>query len=101
MVINRSPRGARRLLAPVLTVAILGYFGFHAFIGNFGLLGAARMQEQLHGLDETLAGLRAERARLEAVIALMRPSGLDRDIVDERLRFGLNLVHRNDTIILR
>jgi cell division protein FtsB len=48
-----------------------------------------------------LAGLKDVRARLERDVALLRPESLDPDMLDERARAILNLVHPDDLIMLK
>ncbi|GGE79585.1 cell division protein [Stappia taiwanensis] len=91
----------QRLIAPFVAVALLGYFGFHALNGELGLVGKARLEHRFAALETELAELRSQREELESRVALMRPESLDPDMIDERARASLNLVHPDELAILR
>ena len=94
----RSP--FRRLLLPALTAVYLGYFGFHAFNGSYGLLAKAEIEAEAKRLTLELAEVRAERAELDARAALLRPGGIDPDLVDELARRDLNVIAPNEVVII-
>ncbi|WP_328804989.1 FtsB family cell division protein [Stappia albiluteola] len=91
----------RRLVIPALAIATVGYFGFHALNGEFGLVGRARIEHRVESLKLELETLRAERRELEMRVVLLRPESLDPDMIDERARQALNLVHPQEVAILR
>lgn len=98
---QRKQSVLRRLVIPAAAMAALAYFGFHALNGELGLVGRARIEHQVNDLQAELNRLVAERAELVARVSLLRPESLDPDMVDERARLNLNLVHANDLTILR
>ncbi len=85
---------------PALVAAYLGYFGFHALSGTYGLRAQAEFKVQEQALTEELQELRAESAALEARAALIRPEGIDPDMVDELARRSLNVIAPNELVIL-
>lgn len=91
----------RRLIIPAAAVACLSYFGFHALNGELGLVGRALIEHEVRDLEQRLDVLVAERNELLARVSLLRPENLDPDMVDERARLNLNLVHANEVAILR
>ena len=50
-------------------------------------------------LKSELESVQAERKRMEAHVALMRPESLDRDMIDERAREALNMADAKDIVI--
>ena len=94
----RSP--LRRLLLPALTAVYLGYFGFHAFNGSYGILAKAEIEAEAERLTLELAEVQAERAELDARAALLRPGGIDPDLVDELARRDLNVIAPNEVVII-
>lgn len=94
----RSP--LRRLLLPALTAVYLGYFGFHAFNGSYGLLAKTEIEAEAARLALELAAVQAERAELDARAALLRPGGIDPDLVDELARRDLNVIGPNEVVII-
>ena len=91
----------QRLVIPTIAIAIVVYFGFHAINGEFGLVGRARIEHQIQKLEAELAVVQEERKELQHRVALLRPESLDPDMIDERARRTLNLVHPQELAILR
>lgn len=98
---QRKQSFVRRLIIPLAATSALAYFGFHALNGELGLVGRARIEHQITDLEEQLAVLAAERQELVMRVSLMRPESLDPDMVDERARLNLNLIHAKELTILR
>lgn len=98
---QRKQSFLRRLITPVIAVAALSYFGFHAMSGELGLVGRAMIERQVAELEAELALLTAEREEIVARVSLLRPETLDPDMLDERARLYLNLVHPDELVILR
>mgnify|MGYP004323736453 CR=1 FL=1 len=48
-------RKTGRLILPVIAAAFLGYFGHHAFQGEYGLENKARLEQQVDHLEQQLA----------------------------------------------
>ncbi len=108
--VPRVPRAAtrqrkqsfiRRLITPAIAIAALGYFGFHAMSGELGLVGRAMIESRVSELEAELEVLSGERQELVARVSLLRPESLDPDMLDERARLNLNLVHTNELVVLR
>jgi cell division protein FtsB len=94
---RRSP--FRRFIAPVATLAILAYFTFHAFNGQYGLHAQIVMAQKEVELRAQLDTLRATREDLERRIALLQDGNLNRDMVDEHARRQLNLARSDEMVI--
>jgi cell division protein FtsB len=80
----------------VLAALLIGYFGVNAFSGNHGLKAKEELDLQIASLSAELTQLRVERAHWERRIALLKPRGLDPDMLDERARALLDYAHPND-----
>jgi len=91
----------KRALFFSLCSVVLMYLGYHAVIGDRGFLAWLRLQKEAEVLAAELDEVRAERARLQHRVALMRPESLDPDMLDKRARELLNLTHPNEITILR
>ncbi len=98
---QRKQTVRQRLVVPTIAIVLLGYFGFHALNGEFGLVGRARIDREIAELEATLATVRAEREGLAHRVTQLRPESLDPDMIDERARQSLNLVHPDELAILR
>jgi cell division protein FtsB len=88
------------MLVPALTAAFLGYFGFHALSGSYGILARGGFESQAQELEAELMALQADRAELETRAALLRPAGLDPDMIDELARRDLNVIAPNEFVIV-
>jgi cell division protein FtsB len=90
----------RRLILPAVAAAYLGYFGFHAFSGSYGIWALAEFDAEAAVLQVELAALRAETNGMEQRAALLRPQSLDPDMIDERARRSLNVIGPNEVVII-
>ena len=91
----------QRLTVPAIAVGLVAYFAFHALNGELGLVGKARIEPRYAELEKELAVVRGEREDLLRRVMLLRPESLDPDMIDERARASLNLVHSQELAILR
>lgn len=98
---QHRPSRLRKLVLPALTIAFLGYFAYHSVHGEYGMVGRTRLENQTAQLEAELARLAAEKAELLEKVALLRPASLDQDMLDERARTSLSMVHPNEVVIMR
>ena len=68
---------------------VIVYLAAHAVTGRQGLAAYIDLQAQERVLEDRVVTLDAERARLEARAARLRPESLDLDYLDERARITL------------
>ncbi|MEM8813296.1 MAG: septum formation initiator family protein [Pseudomonadota bacterium] len=97
----RSVVGPRHFVLPLVTIAVLSYFGFHAFHGEYGLIAEARLQTRAENLTAILQDLEDQREVLEKRVTLLRPESLDPDMIDEQARRILHVAHPNEVVIYR
>ena len=97
---HRRKSPFRRLWMPLVTAAFLGYFGYHAFNGSFGIWAMDRLEADGVKLTAQLDTLTAERTGLEQRVVTVRPSSLDADVIDLEARTALNLL-RPDEVVIR
>lgn len=88
------------LIVTVVCLALLGYFGWHAFKGPRGFAHEEGLEAQAKGLALELERLRAERKGLDRRVALMRPESIDPDMLDELSRSELGYVKAGDLVIV-
>ncbi len=89
-----------RFVLPLLTVACLGYFGFHALHGSFGLYSSGQLELRKADLAEELGKLTREREALERQVALLQDNKVERDMLDEQARRALNYTQPRDLTVL-
>lgn len=81
-------------------LAFQGYLGYHVVTGAFGIDSRREMLEQIRLLEARQAALEIEIDSYEHRIALFDPRRMDPDILTERARALLGLVHPDDIIIV-
>ncbi|MCB1497081.1 MAG: septum formation initiator family protein [Bauldia sp.] len=94
---RRSP--FRLLWLPLTTAAFVGYFGYHAYNGSYGVPALEQMQVEARDLKASLEDLRDERAALEKRVSYLKPDSLDADILDIEARTSLNLLRPDEVVI--
>ena len=100
MAIGRAlKRRTKGAIAPLIFLAITGYFGWSATQGNHGLVAYAQRQELLRQAEAEHATAQAERDSWERRVSGLRANHLDPDTLDERARAMLNLANPNDVIV--
>jgi cell division protein FtsB len=96
---QRRQSPLRQLWLPLTTAAFLGYFGFHAFTGSYGLPALDRMEKEAVALKDQLDDLRQQRTGLEKRVSYLKPESLDADILDTEARTSLNLLRPDEVVI--
>lgn len=92
-------RRAKAAVAPVIFLALVGYFGWNATQGEHGLVAYAQREQLLAQAQADQAKAQAERDMWERRVAGLRSSHIDADALDERARAMLNLADPSDIIV--
>lgn len=88
-----------RLVTPLLAIAFCSYFGYHAIHGDLGLNATKDFEARRIAREAQLADLVKTRKALERQVALMSDGSLEKDMLDEKARYSLN-VSRSDEIVI-
>jgi cell division protein FtsB len=100
MVTRQRRRSFFALLwLPLVTIAVLGYFGYHAFNGSYGIWELLRLEGESARLEIVLSELQREQAAMDRRAASLRPASLDSDVVDIEARSSLNLMRPDEIVI--
>ncbi len=75
---------------------LIAYFGVHAYGGAYGLNAKHDLMQRTTELRRELAEIKTQRALWEHRVSLLRASGLDPDLLDERARAKLDYLHPRD-----
>ncbi|MFO7482331.1 FtsB family cell division protein [Oceanibaculum nanhaiense] len=97
--IREIRRRARHAVGPVCGALLLGYFVYHAVQGERGLLAWRQVDQQIAGAEATLAEVQVVHERLARRVSLLEPASIDPDMLDERARIMLNLVHADEVVV--
>lgn len=96
----KRPSILAKLGTTVGLVGFLGYLGYHVFTGAFGIDSQKDMLAEIEVLKARQAALQIEIDAYRHRIALFNPAKLDPDILTERARALLGLVHPDDVLIV-
>ena len=94
-------RSTRRMLPTLLGVCAVVYFGYHALQGERGVMTLLQLERRVDQAAVDLRAVEAERDALERNVELMRPTSLDRDMLEERARVVLNYTRLDEIVIMR
>jgi cell division protein FtsB len=74
----------------VVAALFIGYFGVNAYTGKNGINARQDLDQQIADLAGEVERVKAERARWERRVALLKADRIDPDMLDERARQILN-----------
>jgi cell division protein FtsB len=100
VVRTRLGRFFQGLVLYLGAAALIGYFAFHAYHGNHGIVAKRAFEQEAAKLDRERTEARAEREAWERRIALLRPESLDPDLVEELARRDLFFGQPNELVVL-
>ena len=90
----------RKILGPVLGISVLVYFLFHMVHGDRGLLALIQLEESVSQAKVVAMELRSTKNLWKHRVALLHPSKLDPDMLEERVIKMLNFGHKNDLVFI-
>ena len=93
-------RKLRGMIAPLIFLSLVGYFGWNAAQGDHGLKAEAQRQDLLRLAKADLAKADTDRDAWERRVAGLRNNHLNPDTLDERARAMLNLADPTDIMVL-
>jgi cell division protein FtsB len=96
---RKTRRG--RLIVPLFSALFFTYFGFHAYHGDNGLYSTIKLQQQTQLLQAQLDAITATRLELEQQVKLMQDGTIEKDMLDEQARRGLNVSRPDEVMIMR
>lgn len=96
---QHKKRHLGRLVTPLLSAAFFTYFGYHSIHGELGLNATGAFETRRVEREAQLAALVKVRKELERKVQLMSVGSLEKDMLDEKARYYLN-VSRSDEIVI-
>jgi len=101
MVIRPRIRAFLTALGLYIVAALfIGYFGVNAYTGKKGINARQELDQQIAELAGEVARVKAERARWERRVALLKADRIDPDMLDERARQLLNYLDPHEVTIV-
>jgi cell division protein FtsB len=98
-ILGEIRRRARLVAGPVAGISLFAYFAYHLVEGDRGLIAWRALADKIRVAEAERGAARAERLALEERVSLLRPSHLDRDMLDERARAVLNRIGPDERVI--
>jgi len=95
---KRSNKG--RFIVPILTIAVLSYFGYHIYHGENGIYSREKTENFIKELKKERDGIVKQRLALQARVNLLKDGTIEKDMLDEYARRSLNLSKANELTIL-
>lgn len=99
LLFNELRRHAKQIVAPVIGIAAITYFGYHTIQGEHGILTWLHLSNQVKQANHTLNGLETARSKLANRVRLLHPDHLDLDMLDEQARRLLSLGRRDELLV--
>ncbi len=96
----KRPSIVKQLGYTLLLAGFLVYMGFSVISGQYGMNSQSELRQELAQLKANNAGLLIKKDALKHKVALFNPERLDPDILTERARDLLVMVHKNDRIVV-
>lgn len=87
------------VLGPLVALLVMIYFAYHIVQGERGLFSWMRLRQKITETEHQLVEIQAEKELLERRVNLLRPDGLDLDMLEQRAREVLNWGYPNEVII--
>ncbi len=90
---------ARYIVGPIVGIAAVGYFAFHAVNGGRGLLVLRKLRIEVAAVRQLAEKTAVERRVIENRVRLLEPRNLDPDMLEERARIMLNYGYPDEVVI--
>ena len=91
----------RRNMIAIIAISLSVYFAYHLVAGPRGYLKLQELEYQISQASVELDALEAERASIEKKVVMMRPGSIDRDLLEERVRYVLGYTSKDEYILLQ
>jgi len=98
-VVREIRRRGRHIAGSVLGALLFAYFLLHAVQGDRGLLTWVQLRQQIAVAEADLRASQLRRDGWEKRISLLSSKGMDRDMLDERVRIVTGFA-RSDEIVI-
>lgn len=98
-LVHELRRRARHIVGPILGALVIGYFGYHTFSGDRGILAWIQLKAHVAQAEETYRRVHLLRDGLELRTQRLRSDQLDPDLLDERARLMVGLARGDELIV--
>ena len=88
------------IAGPLFGILLFTYFVYHSIQGQHGILAWHQLDIHITKAEVTFANLQAKQIELEQRVAMLHPSTLNRDMLEEQSRRLLNFTHEDDVVVI-
>ncbi len=85
----------------VIAISLTLYFSYHLVAGPRGYFKLQENKYQISLQTQSLKNLQTQREAIEKKVVMMRPGSIDRDLLEERVRFVLGYTTKEEYILLQ
>lgn len=97
---HHRQRNTGRLIVPAMTVAVLSYFGFHAYHGAYGIYSKYQTEAKIVETQQKLEATTTDRRELESRLQLLHDGTIEKDMLDEYARRALGYTRPDEVVIM-
>lgn len=94
---KRAPLGVLLYFSGAIMLGV--YFTFAAIQGDYGIFKRAEIIGERHALQEELAKVESDVARMENLTRRLSDTFLDLDLLDEQARDVLGMVRADEVVV--
>ena len=91
----------RKNLMAVIGICLSFYFCYHLVAGQRGYFRLMSLERQIVEVTAQHDTVKAEREAVEKKVVMMRPGSIDRDLLEERIRYVLGYRYADEFILLQ
>lgn len=86
----------RRNMVAIIGLCLSIYFSYHLIAGHRGYVCLMSLENQIQTAQIEQENLINQRAAIEKKVVMMRPGSMDRDLLEERVRYVLGYRNTNE-----
>ncbi|HPQ50222.1 MAG: septum formation initiator family protein [Alphaproteobacteria bacterium] len=90
----------RKNILTIIGMGLCFYFSYHLVAGQRSYVRYLTLQQNIHVLENQSLELHEEREALEARVAMLRPTSINKDLLEERARLVLGFRQKDEKDIL-
>ena len=90
----------RQNMLGIIAISLTIYFSYHLIAGPRGYLELKQIEYQIEQASADLEEVQTQRINIEKKVVMMRPGSIDRELLEERVRYMLGYTAEEEYILL-
>lgn len=91
----------RKNMMAVIGLCLSFYFCYHLVAGQRGYLRLMSLERSVAEITAEYDVLKSQRGMVEKKVVMMRPGSIDRDLLEERVRYVLGYRYADELVLLQ